>query len=190
LPSNAFTGRLVHLLVDAEQLINAYTRLRDMPALRRYATDALNRAVVVMCISAWEAYVEELVRESLRALHTPVPHAGLTQALNQLLEEALRRFNTPSSDNVRAILRQTIGVPDIRLAWFWAGMTRAATANALGHVLGLRHQIAHGVHPPPAVNNVYASQLPEFFRRLGRRTDTAVRNRLVNHHGITTPWPP
>ncbi len=26
---------------------------------------ALNRAVVVMCVSAWESYIEEVVRESI-----------------------------------------------------------------------------------------------------------------------------
>jgi hypothetical protein len=45
--------------------------------------------------------------------------------------------------------------------------------------LNLRHRIAHGAHPRPVVHNHYTSQLPDFFRRLGRRTDAAVRHRLV-----------
>lgn len=190
MPSNAYTGRLVPLLRDAEELNDAYTQLHNVPALQPFATAALNRAAIVMSISAWEAYVEELVRESLQALHHPVPNPGLAQALNALLEDDLGRFNTPSSGNVQSLLRQTIGVPDIRLSWFWPMMTRAQAAAALAQALNLRHQIAHGVHPRPIVHNHYTSQLPDFFRRLGRRTDTAVRNRLVNHHGIAAPWPP
>jgi hypothetical protein len=151
---------------------------------------ALNRAVVVMCISAWEAYIEELVRESLQALHAPVPHPGLAQALNELLGADLDRFNTPSAPNVQSLLRQTIGVADIRRSWYWPGMTIAQAGSALGQALNLRHRIAHGAHPRPVVHNHYTSQLPDFFRRLGRKTDAAVRNRLVNHHGIPVPWPP
>jgi hypothetical protein len=48
----------------------------------------------------------------------------------------------------------------------------------------------HGVHPRPVVHNHYTSQLPDFFRRLGRGTDAAVRKRLVDDHGVSAPWPP
>jgi hypothetical protein len=189
-PSNAYVGRLVPLLRDAEELNDAYTQLQGVPALQPFATPALNRAVVVMCISAWEAYIEELVREALQTLHTPVPHPGLVQALTELLRDDLDRFNTPSAGNVQSLLRQTIGVADIRRSWYWPGMTITQAGSALGLALNLRHQIAHGAHPRPVVHNHYTSQLPDFFRRLGRRTDAAVRNRLVNHHGIPVPWPP
>lgn len=190
MPSNAYFGRLVPLLRDAEDLNEAYTQLQGAPALQPFATAALNRAAVVLCISAWEAFIEELVRESLRALHVPVPHPGLVQALDELLGDDLNRFNTPSAGNVQSLLRQTVGVADIRRSWYWPGMTIVQAGAALGQALNLRHRIAHGVHPPPVVHNYYASQLPDFFRRLGRRTDAAVRNRLVHHHGIPAPWPP
>lgn len=189
MPSNAYSGRLVPLLEDAEQLNAAYTALHDVPTLRHHATEALTRSVVVMCISAWEAYIEELVREALQALHVPVPHPGLVRAFNELLRDDLDRFHTPSAANVQALIRQTIGVPDIRRAWYWPGMRIAQAAADLGQVLGLRHRIAHGAHPRPAVLQSYTTNLPEFFRRLGRRTDAAVRGRLVRHHGIATPWP-
>jgi RiboL-PSP-HEPN len=189
-PSTAYSGRLVPLLRDAEELNDAYTQLNGVPALRHFATEALNRAVVVMCISAWEAYIEELVRESLQALHNPAPHPGLVQALNELLRDDLDRFHTPSAGNVQSLVRQTIGLTDIRRAWYWPGMTIAQAGAALGQALNLRHRIAHGAHPRPVVHNHYTSQLPDFFRRLGPRTDAAVRHRLVNQHGILAPWPP
>jgi hypothetical protein len=190
MPSNAFTGRLVPLLRDAEELIAADEQLDAVAALQRFATEALTRAVVVTCISAWEAYVEELVREAMRALHAPTPHPGLAQALHELLEDALGRFNTPSSEGVRLLLRRTVGVEDVRRSWYWPGMTIVQAGVALGQALNLRHQIAHGVHPRPAVHHHYSRQLPDFFRRLGRRTDAAVRRRLVNDHGVSAPWPP
>ena len=53
-----------------------------------------------------------------------------------------------------------------------------------------RHKIAHGVNPRPIVQNHYSSRLPEFFRRLARCTDAAVRNHLISVHGVEAPWPP
>ncbi|WP_420841819.1 HEPN domain-containing protein [Fimbriiglobus ruber] len=178
------------MLRDAEELNDAYTQLQGVPAMQHFATAALSRAVVVMCISAWETYIEELVRESLQAIHTPLPHPGLVQALNELLRADLDRFNTPSAGNVPSLLRQTIGLADIRRSWYWPGMTIGQAGSDFGQALNLRHRIAHGVHPRPFVHNHYTSQLPDFFRRLGRRTDAAVRNRLVNHHAIAAPWSP
>ena len=43
---------------------------------------ALNRAVIVTCVSAWEAYVEELVRESLTVLRPVALPLGPWPALN------------------------------------------------------------------------------------------------------------
>ncbi len=190
MPSNAYSGRFIPLLRDAEELNDAYTQLQAVPATRHFATEALNRAVVIVCLSAWEAYVEELVRESLQALHAPVPHPGLVRALDALLGDDLDRFNTPSAGNVQSLLRQTIGVADIRRSWYWPGMTIAKAGSDLGQALSLRHRIAHGAHPRPVVHNHYTSQLPDFFRRLGRKTDATVRHRLVHQHAILAPWPP
>jgi hypothetical protein len=53
-----------------------------------------------------------------------------------------------------------------------------------------RHEVAHGVNPRPVIHNRYSSQLPDFFRRLARCTDVAVRNHLVTTLGIVNPWPP
>ena len=69
MPSNAYSGRFVPLLRDADELNEAYSELQGVPALHHFATAALCRAVVVMCISAWPGTIEELVRESLQALH-------------------------------------------------------------------------------------------------------------------------
>jgi hypothetical protein len=65
--SNAFTGYLLPLLRDAEHISDASDQLPVGIPGRLLQVAALNRAVVVTCASAWEAYIEELVRESLTA---------------------------------------------------------------------------------------------------------------------------
>lgn len=71
--SNAFNGHLVPLLRDAVQLFSAAAQLPFGIPGRPLRVAALNRAVVVTCVSAWEAYIEELVRESLLALRPSLP---------------------------------------------------------------------------------------------------------------------
>jgi hypothetical protein len=90
---------------------------------------------------------------------------------------------------VRQLISDTIGLADVHYSWCWPNCISEQAAGRLHEVLDLRHRIAHGVHPRPAVYNSYSHRLPNFFRRLARCTDDAVRDYLVNVLGIAYPWP-
>lgn len=188
--SNAFDGHLEALLRDADQLRKTS---RDLPARlpgRLLRVAALNRAVVVTCVSAWEAYIEELVRESLDVLRPSAPPLGIWPALNAAMRGQLGRFHNPNTENVRQLISDALGLPDIKTNWAWQNCTSTQAAERLTEAMKLRHQIAHGVNPRPVVSTVYSRDLPDFFRRLAHCTDRAVRDHFVNAHGIASPWPP
>jgi hypothetical protein len=189
-PSNAFTNHLTQLLADANHLDDAHTQLPPGIPGRVARQAALNRAVVITCVSAWEAYIEEVVRECLGLLRPAAPPLGLWPALNASVRAQLGRFNTPNADNVRMLISDVIGLPDIRTAWAWQNCTSAQAVQRLTVAMDQRHQIAHGANPRPVIAHFYSSQLPDFFRRLGRCTDAGIRLHLVNVLGIASPWPP
>lgn len=190
MPSNALDGHLLPLLWDADHLGAASDQLPAGIPGRPFRLAALNRAVVVTCASAWEAYIEELVRESVNALRPAAPPLGLWPALNATVRGQLGRFNTPNTDNIRLLISDALGLQDIQTSWAWQNCTSAQAVQRLADAMTLRHQIAHGVNPRPAVATLYSTQLPDFFRRLGRCTDRAVRDHLVTVLGIAHPWPP
>jgi RiboL-PSP-HEPN len=187
--SNAFTAHLLALLRDADHLYDASGQLPIGIPGRSARVAALNRAVVVMCVSAWESYVEELVREALESLRPPVPPLGLWPALNATVRGQLGRFNTPNTENIRMLVSDAVGLQNIQNSWVWQNCTSAQAVQRLADVMTLRHEIAHGAHPRRSVATFYASQLSDFFRRLGRCTDRALRDQLVNVLGIANPWP-
>jgi hypothetical protein len=189
LPSNAFADHLIKLLKDADDLNSAHKQLRTGKPGRQYGLAVLNHATVVICVSAWEAYIEELVRESVVALRPLAPPTGQWSMHNAWVLGQLGRFNNPNMENVRMLTADAIGLQDVQLSWIWRNSTSAQAVQRLAAAMRLRHQIAHGVNPRPVVNNDYSSQLPEFFLRLGRATDQAVRNHLVNLIGLAHPWP-
>jgi hypothetical protein len=189
LASNALTITLKDLLVDAEELDAAHGQLKTGRPGRQYGLASLNRSAVNSCISAWESYVEELVRESLTAMRPAGPLLGLWPVLNASARSQLGRFHNPGTEQVRQLISDTIGLADVHLSWSWPGCTPEQAAHRLNAILDLRHRISHGVHPRPAVLNSYSSRLSEFFRRLARCTDDAVRGYLVNVLGIANPWP-
>jgi hypothetical protein len=181
---------LRQLLLDAEELDDAHTQLRTGNPGRQYGLASLNRAAVVMSVSAWESYVEELTRDPLQVLRPAAPPLGAWPALHAYVTGLLGNFNTPNPANVERLIRNCLGLADVHLSWAWQNCTSAQAVQRLTDVMTYRHQIAHGVNPRPTIHNYYSSQLPDFFRRLARCTDNAVRTHLVNVHGVAAPWPP
>ena len=157
---------------------------------RRPRKSAINRAVVVTCVSAWEGYIEELVREALNVLRPAAPPLGLWPTLNAVVRGQLGRFNNPNTENVRLLISDVVGLPDIQTYWAWQNCSSTPAVQRLAEVLALRHQIAHGVNPRPIVAAIYTSRLVEFFSSLGRCTDQAVRDHFTNVLGVANPWPP
>jgi hypothetical protein len=189
LPSNALSVHLDQLLGDASELDTIHSQLRTGLPGRQYGLASLNRAAVVISVSAWESCVEELVRESLQTLHLAAPHLAGWPALNAFILGEVGRFNTPNAQNVANLINRCLGLPDVRASWGWPNCTSAQAVEHLNRALGLRHQIAHGVNPRPVIHNHYSNWLPGFIRRLARCTDDAVRDHLVATHAVASPWP-
>ncbi len=166
--SNAYTVHLVQLLLDARELGYAHSQLKTGNPGRQYGLAALNRAVVVSCVSAWGSYVAELKRECLQALRPPVPPLDPWPALSAYILGLLGRFNTPNSTHVTNLIKNCLGLADVRLFWTWRGSTAAQSVVRLDAALDYRHEIAHGVNPRPIIYNSYSSSLPEFFQRLSK----------------------
>jgi hypothetical protein len=190
LASVAFTDHLLSLLRDSDHLDDASSQLPLGIPGRPLRVAATNRAIVVISVSAWEAYIEELVRESINAFRPPAPPLGLWPALNATVRGQLGRFNTPNTENVRMLISDAIGLQDIQTHWTWRRCTSNQAVQRLAVAMKLRHEIAHGVKPRPFVATDYASRLPGFFRQLGRYTDRAVRAHPTKVLGIASPWRP
>jgi hypothetical protein len=188
LPSNAFSVHLEELLMEAKELANIHRRLRTGKRGRQRGLSSLNRAALVMSVSAWESYVEELMRESLQALRPPAPPLSAWPALSAYVLGLLGRFNTPNQVNVEQLIRNCLSLADVYLSWAWQNCTSAQAVQRLKEVMTSRHEIAHGVNPRPIIHNETSAQLPDFFLRLAHCTDDAVRNQLITVHGVT-PWP-
>ncbi len=190
MPSNAFSVHLQEVLTDTEELDNAHQLLRTGKPGRQYGLGSLNRAAVVLSVSAWEAYIEELMREAVQALRPAGPDLGAWPALNAYVMSLLGNFNTPNAVNVERLIRNCTGLLNVHHSWTWQNCTSAQAVQRLTIAMTYRHQIAHGVNPRPAILNGYSTSMPSFFNRLALTTDAAVRNHLILVHGLLHPWPP
>jgi len=187
--SNAYSTRLETVLADADELNDAHAGLRTGTAGRQYGLGALNRAVVVMCVSAWEAYIEEVMKECLSLLRPPTRPLGVWPALNATARTQIGRFNNPNAQNTKKLFRDCIGLDDITTSWAWQHTAPERAIERLDEAMRYRHEIAHGVTPRPIIHNQqYARRLPGFFRRLGSKTDEGLSAYLCDGLGILTGW--
>lgn len=117
MPSNAITTHLSQLLLDAEELEEAHVSLRTGGPGRQYGLASLNRAAVVMSVSGWESYVEELMRESVQALRPAGPALDPWPALSAYVISQVNTFNTPNQANVERLIRNCVGLANIHTFW-------------------------------------------------------------------------
>ena len=189
MPSNALNVHFEQLLKDVIDINTAHNKLKTGNPGRQHGLAALNRAAVVSAVSAWESYVEELMRESLQALRQAAPPLDPWPALSAYVLGFLARLNTPNSNNVSNLIHNSLGLPNVHLSWVWRGCTSNQAVDRLDAALDYRHKIAHGVKHRPGVLNDYSKSLLKFFRQLANCMDTAVRHHLVTSHGVSKPWP-
>ena len=117
MPSNSFSVHLQQLLLDAEELEESHNQLRTGSRGRQYGLASLNRAAVVMSVSAWESYVEELTRESVLTLRPLAPDLGPWPALNAYVMGLLGRFNNPSPPKENQLFRDCFGLENVSNSW-------------------------------------------------------------------------
>src|SRR5437763_5739749 len=108
-----------------------------------------------MGVSAWEAYVEELVRESVVAIRPAAPPLGVWSAHHAWVLGQLGRFNNPNTENLRMLLSDPIGLQNVHQSWVWPNSTSNQAVQDLATAMRLRHEIAHGTNPRPVVLNQY-----------------------------------
>lgn len=178
MPSQARATYLEALLLDSEELSKAHTRLRTGARGRQWGLGAINRAAVVVCVSAWEAYVEELVKEALVVMQPQTGPTGAWAPLNAITQSEIKRFNTPNVENTIKLFSTCLGLPDVTAQWGWRNCDRVRAREHLNDAIQQRHRIAHGVNPRPTIHNHYSGWLPDLFRNLGACTDASVRDHL------------
>jgi hypothetical protein len=126
---------------------------------RRREELTLNRAIVVLTVAAWQAYVDDTTRAVLGTIKPPAGHPGMVDwnLIKANATTALGRFNTANSFNSLALFSRvgfdplsswTFRIP--RLGGARKTYVPADAQDEIDQWLGIRHAIAHGSDLPSA----------------------------------------
>ena len=159
-------------------------------------------ASLAVCVAAWDAYINNLVREFYGAIANPLDvrfHAVYSVA-QQAAEQRLERFNTPNWENTRNLLAQSTGYDPIN-DWVWKRRRMGVTQvrERLNEILKVRHSFAHGFSLPaynwnqsPTGRTRLTSKtlrdVEAFFNNLVHATDKGLKQHINQTYGLAIPW--
>lgn len=175
------------------------------PRLRpisRSQTQVYYHSALAAFVAAWDAYINELVRNFFDATANPLDykfHAVHSVAKGNA-ERELKRFNTPNAENTRNLLVQYTGYDPIG-DWVWPArsMNGVQVREKLNEIMKVRHSFAHGFSIPAfswtqtptgrvrltaqAIKDVDA-----FCQNLVAVTDRGMKQHIQTTYGKSIPW--
>lgn len=165
---------------DAEDLLAHFDSQVKPPPQN---AEVLKRAGLVMALTAWETFVEDLVYEEVLSNLQVVEGSHAGKFMQMRLEEELKRFNNPASDKTRKIFLDYVGL-DVTKHWKWPGYEPETAKKKLDELLGKRGDIVHRSKVPDAggpskahpVKREDLAKAIRFLKRLVEVTDNALAN--------------
>lgn len=165
--------------------------------IERNRAQVLLHASLAGYVAAWEAYLEQLVRDVFDV--TARPLQTQYHAVHSLLKEhskaEINVFNTPNAENARNLLLRYTGF-DPWPFWVWPArhMNAVQIRDRLVEILKVRHSFAHGFSMPAYSWNTSSSghvrlnwaaiaMTDYFFQNLVRRTDSGMRGHILATYG-------
>ena len=101
---------------DAKELLECYDILNNSEEHK--ASDALKRSALIMVLTAWETYVEDIVTELFDQKFGALRGCQIGDFMERQLELRLKTFHNPNSAKTKQIFEECFGF-DVTESWAW-----------------------------------------------------------------------
>ena len=112
----------------------------------------------------------------------------LVDRLEGLQELRNRRLNSPRTQQVNDLFRETLGIENISGSWHWASINPERAAAKLDEYIVIRHEVAHR---GSSTDRIWKYDINDYYTHvwnLVERTAAEVASVLADATGVT-PWP-
>ncbi|MCJ8321800.1 MAG: HEPN domain-containing protein [Colwellia sp.] len=103
----------------------------------------LNQTYVFHLVAYWQDFIESLVKRKFSDIKSGSGEHVLDDVLNLHVDNQLKRFNTPNTENIDQLFKDTLGLIKITNSWETAEFSKSEAKKYLEQILNSRHQIAH-----------------------------------------------
>lgn len=152
---------------DGEELLAIYDALtRPKPE----DGEVLKRAGLVMALTAWETYVEDVLLEVVTARLSIVAGSHIANFMRVQLEGDLKRLHNPKSDKVKELFSRYLNI-DVTAFWSWPQFEPPRVAKTLDELIAKRGDAVHrskvtAIGTPPAAHLIKRDELEKAIRFL------------------------
>lgn len=139
-PLQLFSKQLVHL--KYVQHIQDDLNKNDVNKLYT-KINYLNQSYIFHLIAYWQVFIESLVKDKFENIKLNSCTNPFDNVLNRHIENKLKIFNTPNSNNIDSLLKDTLGINNVTDCWNTDKFNKVQAIKHLNEILDSRHKIAH-----------------------------------------------
>ncbi|MUZ71202.1 hypothetical protein GOZ90_00805 [Agrobacterium vitis] len=154
-------------------------------------------AALAKYVAGWDSYLNQVIFEFVQRLADPAftDYLSLHSIVAPIVDQKLKKFNTPNWENSRELLISCTGYDPIS-DWTWrkAQLNRQQSQDFLNGILKVRHSFAHGFAIPTfpwtqtpsgriQLSDQALLRIERFLIHLVSATDTG----LVAHGALSFP---
>ena len=160
---------------DVKELIKCFDDINSTTT--KPAPDALKRAALIMILTAWETYVEDVATEIFHRKFDVLSGSHVGNYLDKNFRDELKQFNNPDSRKTKHLFQHYFGV-DVTAKWIWGNYDPDSARTHLNKWIKKRgaavHRIEVGSHQPHAVKRDELEKCLRFFCELVTSTENAL----------------
>lgn len=166
-----------YAISDAEEIISCYDRMNAGDCTEQ-PPEVLKRATLIMSLTAWETYIEDVASELIEEKYGMVMGSQVGNIINNRLRDHLKVFNNPDSKKTKDLFLEFFGI-DVTESWVWGNYQTAKDARtALNAWLRKRGEAVHRAQTDKQSSHIVKrdelDKCIRFFRELVDVTDRAL----------------
>lgn len=159
-------------LSEAKELLSCYDTLNGHDEI--VPPDALKKASLILALTAWETYIEDLISELFETKFSLVKGSTLGNFAERQLEERLKQFHNPDSRKTKHLFEEFFGV-DITEGWKWNNILPKEARTQLNKWISIRGDAVHRAETdacqPHIIRKDELSKCIRFIEELAKATD-------------------
>ncbi len=160
---------------DAKELLSCYDTLNAVETSA--APEVLKRAALIMTLTAWETFVEDIATEMFESKFGALTGCHIGDYIQKQFTVKLKTFHNPDSLKTKKLFEEFFGI-DVTEKWTWNNYYPDQVRTSLNKWIKMRGEAVHRAQidltKPHIVKREELEKCVRFFSELASATDRAL----------------
>ena len=160
---------------DVDELLACYDAINNNRPSS--GPEVLKRATLIMILTAWETYVEDVATELFERKFGILKGSHVGNFMEKNFKTELKRFNTPDSLKTKHLFENFFGI-DVTANWLWSNIGQEQARAQLNSWIKKRGEAVHrmdvNINGPHIVKRDELDKCLRFFNELVKQTDAVL----------------